>query len=230
MLDEVRFFVVAHRGASAYEPENTLRSVRRAIEMGADAVEVDVRLSADGVPVVIHDEIVDRTTNGSGRVADMTLQELRELDAGLGEKIPTLEEVLSVVQGRVVLFVEIKVSEAALHSLRLVRGRDMLDYVLFVSFSESALRIVKREEPRAHTGLIYLKPSDGILGAKRIGCEFVLPFYRMATAKAIAFAHRLKLRVVPWVVDNPDLAREMKERGADGVATNRPDIMVPLRE
>ena len=89
--------------------------------------------------------------------------------------------------------------EAALPSLGLVREGDMLDDVLFVSFSESALRTVKREEPQAHTGLIYLKPSDGILSAKRIGCEFVLPFYRMATAKAIAFAHRLKLRVVPSI-------------------------------
>ncbi|MEM4791078.1 MAG: glycerophosphodiester phosphodiesterase family protein, partial [Thermofilum sp.] len=83
-----RFFVVAHRGASGHEPENTLRAVRRAIEIGADVVEVDVRVSKDGALVVIHDDTVDRTTSGRGKVRDMTAAELRSLDAGKGERIP----------------------------------------------------------------------------------------------------------------------------------------------
>ncbi len=230
MLEEVRFFVVAHRGASAYEPENTLRSVRRALEIGADAVEIDVRLSADGVPVVIHDETVDRTTDGTGRVAEMTLDDLRRLDAGQGEGIPTLEEILDEVRGRAILFVELKVDEAALPSLRLVRDVGMLDEVLFISFSQNALSRVRADEEGAHIGLIYFKPSDGIVGAKKLGCEFVLPYYRLATGKAIAFAHRMGLRVVPWTVDDLETARELKRRGADGVASNRPDVMMPLRE
>jgi len=230
MLEAIRFFVVAHRGASAYEPENTLRSVRRALEIGADAVEVDVRLSADGFPVVIHDETVDRTTNDTGKVAEMTLEELRKLDAGQGERIPTLEEILDAVRGRAVLFLELKVDEAAFPSLRLVRERGMLDGVLFTSFSQSALSRVKAEEEGAHIGLIYFRPSDGIVGAKKLGCEFVLPYHRLATERAIAFAHRMRLRVVPWTVDDLETARELKRRGADGVASNRPDVMMPLRE
>ena len=230
MLEGARFFVVAHRGASAYEPENTLRSVRRALEIGADAVEVDVRLSADDVPVVIHDETVDRTTDGTGKVAEMTLEELRRLDAGQGERIPTLEEVLDAVRGRAILFVELKVDEAALPALELVRGRGMLNEVLFISFSQNALSRVKAEEEGAHIGLIYFKPSDGIVGAKKLGCEFVLPYYRLATEKAISLAHRMRLRVVPWTVDDLETARELKRRGADGVASNRPDVMMPLRE
>ena len=90
--------VIAHRGASYFEPENTLRSFRRAVEMGADRVEVDVRLSKDNKLVVIHDPRVDRTTNGTGRVKDMTLQELKSLDAGKGEKIPTLQEVIDALK------------------------------------------------------------------------------------------------------------------------------------
>lgn len=103
-----KLFVIAHRGASAFEPENTLRAVRRALDLGAGMVEVDVRESRDGYIVVIHDGTVDRTTE-RGCVKDMNLRELRILDAGLGERIPTLEEVANTVKGKAKLVVEIKV-------------------------------------------------------------------------------------------------------------------------
>ncbi len=224
-----RFFVVAHRGASGYEPENTLRAVRRALEMGVDAVEVDVRLSRDGVPVVIHDETVDRTTSGRGRVREMTAEELRGLDAGAGERVPLLEEVLDEVRGRAVLFLELKEREAAEPSLELVRGRGMLDQVLFISFDEQAISAVKAREPAAHAGLIYARPGEAVVAARRLGCEFVLPHYRLATERAVAFAHRLRLLVVAWTVDDPGLAAELKRRGVDGIASNYPDRMMPLR-
>ncbi|MEZ0345223.1 MAG: glycerophosphodiester phosphodiesterase family protein [Infirmifilum sp.] len=224
-----RFFIVAHRGASGYEPENTLRAVRRALEMKVDAVEVDVRLSKDGVPVVMHDETVDRTTNGRGRVRDMTVEELRKLDAGRGERIPLLEEVLDEVRGRSVLFLELKESDAAKPALELVERRGMLEEVLFISFDERALSAVRAEQPAAHLGLIYARPTDGIVAAKRLGCEFVLPHYRLATEKAVAFAHRMKLLVVAWTVDEVEVAEELKRRGIDGIATNYPDRLLPLR-
>ncbi|RLG46262.1 MAG: glycerophosphodiester phosphodiesterase, partial [Thermoproteota archaeon] len=118
------FFVVGHRGASAYEPENTVRSIRRAFEMGADAVEVDARVSKDGHVVIIHDETVDRTTNGTGLVSELSLEEIRALDAGKGEKIPTLQEVLEEIRGKGCLFLEIKVDEAAVPSLSLVESME----------------------------------------------------------------------------------------------------------
>ncbi|MEM1632469.1 MAG: glycerophosphodiester phosphodiesterase family protein [Thermofilum sp.] len=224
-----RFFIVAHRGASGYEPENTLRAVRRAIEMRVDAVEVDVRVSRDGVPVVIHDESLERTTSGRGMVKDMTVVELKKLDAGKGERIPLLEEVLDEVKGKVVLFLELKELEAVVPSLRLVEERKMLDQVLFISFDKVALSTVKARVPEAHIGLIYARPEGGIVEAKRLGCEFVLPHYRLATEKAVAFAHRMKLMVVAWTVDDPALAAELKGRGVDGVASNYPDLIIPLR-
>jgi len=224
-----RFFVVAHRGASGHEPENTLRAVRRAIEIGADVVEVDVRVSKDGALVVIHDDTVDRTTSGRGKVRDMTAAELRSLDAGKGERIPLLEEVLDEVKGRVALFLELKELEAAAPALRLVKERGMLDQVLFISFDPETLSAVKGAEPASHAGLIYVKPEGGIVEAKRLGCEFVLPYYRLATEKAVAFAHRMKLLVVAWTVDDPALAAELKGRGVDGVASNYPDRILPLR-
>ena len=225
-----RFFIVAHRGASGYEPENTLRSVRRALEMGVDAVEIDVRLSRDGVPVVIHDETVDRTTNGRGRVGDMTLEELRRLDAGAGERIPLLEEVVDVAGGRVPLFVEIKEPGAAEPSLKVVEEKGVLDGVVFISFHPEALSVLRGLEPAAHLGLIYAKPGNGIVGARNLGCEFVLPFYRLATEKAVALAHRLKLSVVAWTVDELETAAELKRRGVDGIASNYPDRLFPLRD
>ncbi|MCS7104369.1 MAG: hypothetical protein NZ954_02230 [Thermofilaceae archaeon] len=223
-----KFFIVAHRGASGYEPENTIRAVQRALEIGVDAIEVDVRLSRDNVPVVIHDETVDRTTNGRGRVRDMTVEQLKMLDAG-GDKVPLLEEVLQTVKGRAVLFIELKEVEASTPSLALVKEIDMLNEVLFISFHAEALTTVKSLEPNACTGLIYARPGENIVAAKKIGCKFVLPAFWLATGKAVAFAHRLHLLVVTWTVDQPDVAAQLKKLGVDGVTSNYPDLMMHLR-
>ncbi len=222
------FFIVAHRGASAYEPENTIRSIRRAFEMGADAVEVDARISKDGHVVIIHDETVDRTTNGSGRVSELLLEEIRALDAGRGEKVPILEEVLDEIMGKGCLFLEIKEERAAVPSLRIVMERRMIESVLFISFSSNALFSIKKIDRKAHTGFLYIKPIDGIVKAKKLGCEVVLPYYRLATQKAVAFAHRMGLKVVPWTIDELEIARELKNKGVDGIATNTPDQMIRL--
>ncbi len=223
------FFVVGHRGASAHEPENTLRSIRRAFEVGADAVEVDARVSKDGHVVIIHDKTVDRTTNGTGLVSELFFEEIRALDAGKGEKIPALQEVLKEIRGKGCLFLEIKVDEATVPSLRLVEDMGLMDSVLFISFSSDALSLIKEFHREAHTGFLYVKPFDGIIGAKKLGCEVVLPYYRLATEKAIAFAHRMKLKVVPWTVDELEVAKEFKRRGVDGIATNRPDLIANLK-
>ncbi len=221
--------VVGHRGAAGLEPENTLRSVRRAIELGVDAVEVDVRLTRDGYPVVMHDETVDRTTDGSGRVDEMTLEEVRSLDAGGGERVPLLEEVLETVKGRVFLYVELKVPGAAGPAARLVEEAGMVDEVLFISFLDEALEAVAGALPGCHRGLIYFRPPGRILDARKMGAEAVLPYYRLATPRAVGFARRLGLHVTAWTVDDPGLALELWGRGVDAVATNRPDLIVPVR-
>ena len=179
--------------------------------------------------MVIHDETVDRTTNGRGLVRGLSIEELKRLDAGRGERIPLLSEVLEEVGGRCVLFAELKEVDAAAPALRLVEEAGLLDSVLFISFEQEALAAVKRSAPRSHTGLIYAKPGDGIVAAKRLGCEFVLPLYRLATEKAVAFAHRMGLLVVAWTVDDPEIALELKRRGVDGVASNYPDRILRLR-
>ena len=224
------FFIVGHRGAKGLEPENTLKSIRRALELDVDAVEVDVRVSKDDYPVVIHDETVDRTTNGEGSVAEMSLEELRKLDAGMGEKIPLFEEVLREVHGKAVLFVEFKVPEAVDPVLEKVDELNAWKSVLFISFHQEHLLKVKKYKEDAYIGLIYSKPSDGIILAKKIGAIAVLPQYRLATEKAVAFAKRLKLMVVPWVVNDLETGRRLKSYGVSGLATDRPDLLIKLRD
>ena len=224
------FAVVAHRGASGYEPENTLRALKRAIEMGADMVEVDVRLSKDGVPVIMHDETLDRTTDGSGRVSDYTVDQLRGLDAGLGEKIPLLSEVLDLVKGKAGLLLELKEVEASRPSLKMVEEKDVVNQVMFISFHREALESIAQARVDAFRGLIYARPGDHLVAAKRMRCIAVAPYYRLATAKAIGFAHRLKLKVNVWTVDDLKTARLMAERGVDAITTNKPDLMISLRE
>jgi len=232
MLEKVfsKFFIVGHRGAAGLEPENTLRAIRRALDMGLRAVEIDVRMSKDGFPVVIHDDHVDRTTNGSGKVSDLTLEELRRLDAGMGEKIPLLDEVLDEISNKAVLFLEIKEDGAVKPSVESVISKDLLDSVLFISFSPNHLIKVKSIVGDAYTGLIYFKPSDGIIQAKKIGAIAVLPYFRFATAKAINFAHRLKLKMIAWTVNDLNIAEKLYRNGVDGITTDRPDILLKLGE
>jgi len=229
-LSKKPFAVVAHRGASGYEPENTIRAIEKAIEMNADAVEFDVRLSKDNVPVVIHDETLNRTTDGSGRVDSYTSEQLKNFDAGKGERIPLLSEALDLVYGRICVLLELKETRASRYALSLVENKDMLNQIMFVSFHEDALKTVAEANPNTYRGLIYAKPGDHILVAKRIGCIAVMPHYKLASLKTVEFAHRLKLKVNVWTVDDLEIARTLVERGVDSITTNKPDLIVKLRE
>ncbi len=229
-LSKKPFAVVAHRGASGYEPENTIRAFKKAIEMKADAVEFDVRLSKDNVPVVIHDETLNRTTDGTGRVDSYTSEQLKNFNAGRGERIPLLSEALDLVYGRICVLLELKEIRASRYALNLVESKDMLNQVMFVSFHEDALKAVAEANPNTYRGLIYAKPGDYILIAKRIGCIAVMPYYKLATLKTVEFAHKLKLKVNVWTVDDLEVARKLVKMGVDSITTNKPDLIVKLRE
>jgi len=199
--------VVAHRGASRTEPENTLRAVRKAFEVGADWVEVDVRVSRDGRFVVIHDETVDRTTDGSGRVSEMTFDELRKLDAGMGERIPSLEEVLDEAEGRGTLVLEVKVPGHEWRLMNLLRSLDAVDRVVVSSFYHKLVRNVKRLDPTVKAGVIV---SSQPVNPSRVASE--------AWADMVFMKARY---VEAWVVD------DLHETGmdVDGIVTNRPSVI-----
>lgn len=221
--------VIGHRGAAGLEPENTLRSIRRAIEIGVDRVEIDVRVTKDGRLVVIHDETVDRTTNGHGYVRDMTFEEIRKLDAGKGEKVPTLEEALNLTRGKVILQIELKVAEATEPTIELIEENGAEREVVITSFIHSLLKKVRYLNPAIRTGALFFDVQEDIFERTISACaEAIHIYYRNITPKLVENAHKRGLKVVAW---NPDEVGDMKRiisLGVDAICSNRPDILINL--
>jgi glycerophosphoryl diester phosphodiesterase len=222
-------YVVGHRGAAALLPENTIAGFQHAIQLGCDYVECDVHLSRDNHLVVIHDETVDRTTNGSGRVADMTLAELRQLDAGHGQQIPVFQEVLDTVRDQVTLLCELKGPFTPEATVRAVLNNHMQDQVILTSFQFGRLARVKQLDPRLQTGAIFGEPpADALEQAIALGALSVGINYRFMTAAFVEGARRLGLNLRAW---NPDLEEDI-QRMIDldpvGISSNRPDLVLSL--
>lgn len=220
------FLCIGHRGARGHEPENTLRSVRRALELGAHGIEIDVWL-ADGEIVVIHDGTLERTTNGTGAVSRKTLAELRSLDAGQGERIPTLREVFETVDRRAFINIELKGRRTAGPVSDLIaefvkqRGWRYEDFVVS-SFSRAELRAVG--DPHIPIALLLARPTRLYpLSARSVRASSVNPALRYVTRRFVEDAHRRGLRVFVYTVNEPaDIAR-MREWGVDGVFTDYPE-------
>jgi glycerophosphoryl diester phosphodiesterase len=214
-------FIIGHRGARAVEPENTLLALRTGMAC-ADYVEVDVRLSRDRIPVIMHDLLLDRTTNGTGPVNEYTLEELRTLDAGKGEQIPTLEEVCSLVKGRCGLFVEIKepASEPLICS---VLGRNPPENLFIVSFNPESILSVKDLISGAKTGIIYSKALADLPGdAKELGADAILLKFALLTGELVRACRKKNLLILSWTLDTPREFRVAHDLGIDGLATNDP--------
>jgi glycerophosphoryl diester phosphodiesterase len=213
--------LIGHRGARALEPENTIRALKRGMEC-ADFVEIDVRLSSDGIPVVIHDETVDRTTNGRGPLSDFTVAQLKELDAGAGEKIPTLREVLDLVGSSSGLVVEIKEEGIEKTVCGMLKDSGIED-LFVVSFNDKTVKNVKEILSFARTGLIYsgdLKDPLGI--ASLIKADAILPKFGRATAELVEEAHRQNFLVFCWTLNTHDEFAGAIEMGVDGFASDNP--------
>jgi len=219
--------IIAHRGASSEASENTLLAIRRALEIGVDGIEVDVRLSADKHPVLMHDERVDRTTNGRGFVSEMSLEELKRLSTPDGEKIPTLEEALELVDGKCRLIVELKVPEAVEPALRAVKNHDALSWVIFSSFYHRALLKLSSLNPNVRTGVIVssqpISPARLALDAK--ACA-IFQKYTYLDRKIVDEAHEQGLDIYAWTVDNVESATRLASIGVDGIVTNRPRLLL----
>ena len=236
LLDPGRILVIAHRGASGDAPENTLAAFDLAIEQGADVVEVDVHMTADGHPVVIADDTVDRTTNGSGQVRTKTLTELKELDAGswfdsrfAGERIPTLDEVVVWARGRATLAIEIKNIphrhrgiEASTTGVLERRGA-LADHEVF-SFDHQCVQRIKAREPEVFTGVCYnADPVDHPALAAAASATALHPMFHHLRSEVVRDAHAAGLLVFPWTVDADQDIRDMVLLGVDGITTNYPE-------
>jgi glycerophosphoryl diester phosphodiesterase len=220
------FLCIGHRGARGHEPENTLRSIRRALELGANAIEIDVWF-VDGEIVVFHDSTLERTTDGRGRLARKSFAQLRTLDAGRGERIPTLREVCELVDRRALINVELKGPRTAapvtglIRELIALRGWRYADF-LVSSFSRRALLDVS--DSHIPIGLLLARPSRLCwFNARRVRAVAVNPALRYATKHFIDEAHRRGLRVYVYTVNEPaDIAR-LRGWGVDGLFTDYPE-------
>jgi glycerophosphoryl diester phosphodiesterase len=235
--------VIAHRGFSGAAPENTVAAVRAAIEIQADMVEIDVTLTSDGYIVVIHDETLDRTTNGSGEVFRYTLAELQELDAGswfdptfTWERIPTLDEVLTEVDGRILLNVEIK-SEAVDRGIVVkvasaIRRRGMIDQVVVSSFSPMALEEMRAEAPDIWTAVVFKakfhQGQDAVEIVAGLGASaFHIKRQRLTTE----MRRRCRENEIPvgvYTVNKPRRMRRLVKKGVDAIFTDHPDRLLEI--
>lgn len=236
-----RPIIIAHRGFSGRYPENTLRAFKEALRLRVDAIETDVRSTKDGALVIIHDDTVDRTTDGSGYVKDLTLDEISKLDAGswkgeefAGEHIPTLAKTLELVEGEVMLLVEIKEPDTTHAIIETLRRHMAFGWVNIVSFHSKAIKLAKQNEPEISCALIGGKEigsSDGIFfdfvyDTLNCGANSVMVHYAALTPKRIRYCHERFLSVGTWTVDDRKLAQNLIAMGVDAIASNYPDVML----
>jgi len=231
---------IAHRGASGYAPENTFAAFRRAIALGAGFIETDLQLSRDARLVAIHDASVNRTTNGQGAVHDMTLAELRRLDAGswfgsefAGERIPTIEEILEFANKHdVVFYLEMKPSgswggEHALISA--LRDSREIARTVIISFDPAILATVRKIEPTLMTGLLFEGHIPNPLDkAIEIGARQLAVRGDLVTPRLLKEARGHDLQVVCWTVNHPGHMRLLVQAGVDGIISDYPDRLLEL--
>ena len=237
-----RPIIFAHRGDLAHAPENTLPAFQQAIQKGADGVELDVKLTADGHVIVIHDSTVDRTTDGKGRVASLPLEAIRKLDAGkwfnekfAGTKVPLLEEVFEVVGKDKMINIELKDYTVSHDGLvekvcELIKRHDNHNQILFSSFFPSTLKVAAQALPEIPRGLLAM---PGLLGlwTRSFGFMFgdyqaLHPHIASTSREQMQRAHRLKRRVHVWTVNKPEEIIQLKEWGVDGIITDDPQTAV----
>ncbi|MDQ3012429.1 MAG: glycerophosphodiester phosphodiesterase [Acidobacteriota bacterium] len=232
--------VIAHRGASAYEPENTLRAFDLAIKQGAQMIELDLHATRDGHVVAIHDFTLDHTTSLTGRINERTLAEIKQADAGTiasgGERVPTLDETLDLTLGKVRLYLEIKDPNAAIETLRIIRARRCQDDVMLASFDLALMRELGEQVRDIELGLILgnetfnpvvrWREAFPWLALRHINyqtlCMQALLCYRFLARRTKASGKKLYV----WTVDEEPQFAAMIARGVDGIVTNRPDRLV----
>jgi len=224
------FSIIAHRGANNIAPENTLKAFQKAIELGADMIEFDVRKTLDEKIVISHDNTLIRITGKIGSIKNMTLNELRELDFGEGEKIPTLEELITLTKGKIDLNCEIKVRGIEQKLVDIFRNADLLDSILISSFKNDVLIKIQKIEPKIR--LAALNPSKcgwisswisrkKIINVAKYNKFYAInPLFKLVNKKFIKKAHHNNIKIFPWTVDSDSAITKLIKIGVDGIITN----------
>ncbi|MDZ4278700.1 MAG: glycerophosphodiester phosphodiesterase, partial [Dehalococcoidia bacterium] len=217
--------ITAHAACRGHAPENTLAGVRAALDLGADAIEVDVRCTRDGVPVLLHDATVDRTTDGEGEIASLTLRQTRRLDAGAGERIPTLRDVLAEVSGRALLVLEVKPAGIDAAVLAVVRTATAVDSCAVHSFLPPVIERFRRLEPRMPASLLTsgrdVVDWGQLFGfALSLGAQGVAVHHGAVTPELVRAAHLRELRWSTWTVNARTDVRRVAAAGVDAITTD----------
>ncbi len=232
-----RPLVIAHRGSSGVRPENTMPAFALAVEQGADMIETDLHRTRDGEVVITHDEDL-AGLGGRGEIAETTLTALRALDAGAGERIPTLDEILDEFGPRIAFNLELKRATGALYdgleaaAIEAVTARDLLARTLFSSFYDPVLARLRELQPSARVGLLISRryPHEAVTRARALGAEALHPEAVLVDAALVESAHAAGLAVYAFTVDEPDEMRRLLGLGVDGLFTNFPDRMREMVE
>ena len=223
------FIVIGHRGACYYEPENTLRSFKKALRLKVDCVECDVRLTKDNKVIIMHDKTLDRTTNGKGLVSNFTLKELKKLDAGKKEKIPLLQEYINLAKNKAIMCIELKrCKNIVKETLKIINKNKIQDKVILLSFHTLYLRKVKKFNPKIKTGFLSIRPLLAIKRAKLCNPDFIGIYHRFINKKFIEKCHKNNFKIFVYVnvKENPpkNYLKKLINLGLDGIALNKPII------
>ena len=217
---------IGHRGARGYAPENTLASIEQAIALRCAFTEVDIQRTSDDALILLHDNRVDRTTNGRGRVSELTLPDIRNLDAGGGQSPPTLDDVLKAASGRIGLILELKTGGLAYDVCATVRASGFNRPVIYASFLQEELQHVRRVDPNAQT-LVLFKwfPKDPVTTAVKLQATHVGLRSNTATKRRLNALHNAGLIVFVYTVNKPAEVNKMKLLGVDGLISDFPDLI-----
>jgi glycerophosphoryl diester phosphodiesterase len=215
---------VGHRGAAGHAPENTVAAIEVGIACGVEFVEIDLRRTADGSLVGLHDATVNRTTDGRGRISRLLLQEVQRLDAGSGARIPTLEEVLKTASGRTGLMLELKVGGIAQQTVDTVRRTNFKGRLLYASFLHEELTHVRAADPAASLMVLFDRlPLPSVSRAMKYTPSHVGIRHSKATLRLVESFHRAHLLVFVYTPNRPADIQRAISLGVDGVISNFPD-------
>lgn len=245
------FKVISHRGANLVAPQNTIPAFEKSIEIGVDGFETDIHLTADGVPVVCHNYTIDETSNGTGEVTKMTLDELRTYDFGsyfhekfTGTKAPTLEEFYTLCETADIEIMNVEIKppldgnmEIVAKAIDAAKAHGLFDKLLISSFSADVLVECKKVDPECKTGYLYAPNkahfyTNMFFGyvefAKKIKADYLHPHYSTVTKKYVKRLHENGIGVNVWTVDKPSTITKMMKCGVDGLITNAPETCKAL--
>jgi glycerophosphoryl diester phosphodiesterase len=224
--EHMMFLKIGHRGAKAYEVENTIDSFRRAIELGVNAIELDVRKTKDDKLIISHDDTLKRVFGIDVKISETELKDLEELTKN---KIVRFQDALRFIDKKVSkILVEIKEVGYEKKIFEEIKKEKLLENTILISFYEDSIRNVRKIDPKIDTGLIYARHKNPIDTATNLNANYLVALYRFIHTKDVEKAHKNNLKVIVWTINTAEEAAQYIKKGVDGIATDKPDIFREL--